>query len=162
MGVACSLYLLGRFALAQGDTTQAQSWLEESLTIFEAFGLQLNIAQVLSWLAGIALAQGERAKASALCERSIALFRQMDDQESMALCLQQWGCMVARRGDTAWAVQLWGVAEMLGGATRSMRSFDLFTLFTPFAGLATYGLWRPTCHADFGARALPRPGVSGV
>ncbi len=161
MGVACSLYLLGRFALAQDDATQAQSWLEESLTIFEAFGLQLNIAQVLSWLAGIALAQGERAKASALCERSIALFRQMDDQESMALCLQQWGCMVARRGDTVWAVQLWGVAETLGGVTRSMRSFDLFTLFTALGEHADYERMRAAVHAELGEQAFAHAWAEG-
>ncbi len=138
IGSACSLYLLGRFALAQDDMTKAQSWLEESLALFEALGLQTNIVHVLSWLAGIALARGDRAKGVTLCERCIALSRQMDDQESMVLYLQQWGCMVARQGDTVWAAQLWGVAETLGGATRSLRLFDLFTLFTTLGEHANY------------------------
>ena len=138
IGSACSLYLLGRFALAQGELTRAQSWLEESLAVFEALGLQLNIAQVLSWLAGIALVRDDRAKAGTLCERSIALSRQMDDQKSMALFLQEWGCIVARQGDSAWAAQLWGAAETLGGATQSLRPFDLFTLFTMLGERADY------------------------
>ena len=138
IGSACSLYLLGRFALAQGELTRAQSWLEESLAVFEASGLQLNIAQVLSWLAGIALVRGERAQAGTLCERSIALSRQMDDQKSMALFLQEWGCIIAQQGDSAWAAQLWGAAETLGGATQSLRPFDLFTLFTMLGERADY------------------------
>ena len=154
MGVACSSYLLGRFALAQSDATKARASLEESLSIFETFGLQANIAQVLSWLAGIALAQGEGAKADTLYERSLALFRQMDDQESIALCLQQWGCMVARRGDAAWAAQLWGAAEALGTATRSWRSFDLFTLFTALGEHADYERMRAAVRAELGAQAF--------
>ncbi len=161
MGVACSLYLLGRFALAQSDATKAQSWLEESLTIFEAFGLQSNIAQVLSWLAGIALVQGERAKAGILCESSLALFRQMNDQESMAICLQEWGCMVARRGDTAWAAQLWGAAETLGGATRSVRSFDLFTLFTALGEHAGYERMVSDVRAELGEQAFAQAWAKG-
>ncbi len=154
IGSACSLYLLGRFALAQGELTRAQSWLEESLAVFEALWLQPNIAQVLSRLAGIALVRGDRAKAGTLCERSIALFRQMDDRESMALCLQEWGCMVARRGETAWAAQLWGAAGTLGGATQSLRPFDLFTLFTMLGEHADYERMRAKVRAELGEQAF--------
>ncbi len=161
MGVACSLYLLGRFALAHGATTKAQPWLDESLTIFEALGLQANIAQALSWLAGIALAEGERAKAGPLYERSLALFRQMDDTESIARCLQQWGCIVAHRGDAAWAAQLWGAAETLGTATRSWRSFDLFTLFTALGEHADYERMRAAVRAELGAQAFAQALAEG-
>jgi DNA-binding CsgD family transcriptional regulator len=161
MGVACALYVLGRFALARGDATKAHTFLEESLTIFETFGLRANIAQVLSWLAGIALVQGESAKADRLCERSLALFRQMGDQESIALCLQQWGCMVARRGDAAWAAQLWGAAETLGGATRSVRSFDLFTLFTALGEHADYERMRAAVRAELGEQAFAQAWAEG-
>jgi predicted ATPase/DNA-binding CsgD family transcriptional regulator len=184
IGVACSSYLLGRFALAQSDATKAHAFLEESLTIFEAFGLQSNIAQVLSWLAGVALVQGERAKAGPLCERSLALFRQMDDKESIARCLQQWGCMVARRGflsdlptrsvaaaerrwrseyqeDATWAAQLWGAAETLGGATRSWRAFDLFTLFTALGEHADYERMRAAVRAELGEQAFAQALTEG-
>jgi predicted ATPase/DNA-binding CsgD family transcriptional regulator len=161
IGSACSLYLLGRFALTQGELTKAQSWLEESLAVFEALGLQPNVAQVLSWLAGIALVQGDRAKASSLCERGIALSRQMDDQESMALYLQEWGCMVARRGETAWAAQLWGAAETLGGATQSLRPFDLFTLFTMLGEHADYERMRAAVRAELGEQAFAQAWTEG-
>jgi len=154
IGSACLLYLLGRFALAQGELTRAQSWLEESLAVFEELWLQPNIAQVLSRLAGIALVQGDRAKARALCERTIALFRQLDDQESMALCLQEWGCMVARRSETAWAAQLWGAAVTLGGATQSARPFDLFTLFTMLGEYADYERIIAVVRAELGEEAF--------
>jgi predicted ATPase/DNA-binding CsgD family transcriptional regulator len=161
IGVACSLYLLGRFALAQDDATKAQSWLEESLTIFEAFGLQANIAQVLSWLACTAFVRGERAKAGALCESSLARFRQMDDQESMGFCLQEWGCMAARGGESAWAAQLWGAAETLGGATRSSRLFDLFTLFTALGEHADYEWMRAAARAELGEQAFAAAWAQG-
>jgi DNA-binding CsgD family transcriptional regulator/tetratricopeptide (TPR) repeat protein len=161
IGVACSSYLLGRLALAQDDVTKAQSWLEESSTIFEAVGLQASTAQVLAWLAGAALAQGERAKAGPLCERSLALFRQMDDKESIAHCLQQWGCMVARRGDAAWAAQLWGAAETLGGATHIWRSFDLFTLFTALGEHADYERMRAIVRAELGEQAFAAAWAEG-
>jgi predicted ATPase/DNA-binding CsgD family transcriptional regulator len=161
MGVACSLYLLGRFALAQGDAIKAQSWLEESLAVFEAFMLQSNIAQVLFWLAGAALMQGERAKAATLCQSSLARFRQMDDRESMALCAREWGCMLARRGDSTWAAQLWGAAEMLGSATRSWRSFDLFTLFTALGEYASYERMKTTVQATLGEQAFAQAWAQG-
>ena len=141
--------------------TKAQSWLEESLALFEALGLQTNIAHVLSWLAGIALARSERAKASTLCERSIALSRQMDDQERIALYLQEWGCMVARRGDAGWAAQLWGVAETLGGATRSVRPFDLFTLFTTLGEHAEYERMKAAVRAELGEQAFAQAWAEG-
>src|SRR5260370_21009041 len=93
---------------------------------------------VLSWLAGIALVQGERVKAVSLCERSIALFRQMDDKEGIALSLQQWGCLLARRAVAIWAALLCGAAETLGGATRGFPPFALFTLFTALGEHAHY------------------------
>jgi len=161
MGIAFSLYLLGRFALARNDAIKAQSRLEESLTIFEVFGLQLNIAQVLTWLAGTALAQGEKEKAGTLCESSLARFRQMDEQESMAFCLQEWGCIVARRGESAWAAQLWGAAETLGGAVRSSRSFDLFTLFTALGEHADYEHMKTTVQAELGEQAFAQTWAQG-
>jgi len=161
VGAACSLYLLGRFALAQGDAARAQSWLEESLTIFEAFGLQSNVAQVLSWLAGTALARGELDKAAMLCENSLARFRQMSDQDSMALCLREWGCLLARRGERAWAAQLWGVAETLGGATGGSRFFDLFTLFTALGERADYEQMRTVVQGELGDQAFAAAWAEG-
>jgi len=161
MGVACSLYLLGRLALAQSDVTRASTCFEESLSIFEDFGLASNSAQVLSWLAGIALVQGVKGKAVPLCERSIALFRQMDDQEGMALCLQQWGCLVARRGAGIWAAQLWGAAETLGGVTRSWRPFDLFTLFTALGEHADYERSMAAVRAELGEQVFAAAWAEG-
>jgi predicted ATPase/DNA-binding CsgD family transcriptional regulator len=161
IGVACSSYLLGRFALAQNDVTRASASFEGSLSIFEALVLQSNTAQVLSWLAGIALLHGEKAKAVPLCERSIALFRQTDDKEGMALCLQQWGCMVARRGAPVWAAQLWGAAETLGGATRNWRPFDLFTLFTALGEHADYEHMMSTVRAKLGEQAFAAAWAEG-
>jgi predicted ATPase/DNA-binding CsgD family transcriptional regulator len=161
MGVAISLYLLGRFALAQDDAIKAQSRLEESLTIFEALGLHPNIAQVLFWLAGTAFARSEQEKAGTLCKSSLARFRQMDDQESLALCLQEWGCIVARRGDSAWAAQLWGAAETLGGAVRSSRFFDLFTLFTALGEHADYERMKTTVQAELGEQAFAQSWAQG-
>jgi predicted ATPase/DNA-binding CsgD family transcriptional regulator len=161
IGAACSLYLLGRFALAQGDATRARAFLEESLTIFEAFGLQSNVAEVLSWLAGAALARGEIDKAATLCQNSLARFRQLDDQESMALCLREWGCLLAHRGESVWAAQLWGVAETLGGATAGSRFFDLFTLFTALGERTDYDQMKAAVQAELGDQAFAAAWAEG-
>jgi predicted ATPase/DNA-binding CsgD family transcriptional regulator len=161
IGAACSLYLLGRFALAQGEATRARAFLEESLTIFEAYGLQANVAQVLSWLASTALALGEMDKAATLCQHSLARFRQMDDQDSMALCLREWGCLLARRGERAWAAQLWGVAETLGGATGGSRFFDLFTLFTALGERDDYEQTKTAVQAELGDQAFAAAWAEG-
>ena len=161
IGAACSLYVLGRLALAQGDATKAGTFLEESLTIFEAHGLQANVAQALSWLAGTALARGELDKAATLCQNSLARFRQLDDQDSMALCLREWGCLLARRGERAWAAQLWGVAETLGGATGGSRFFDLFTLFTALGERADYEQMKAAVQAELGEQAFAAAWAEG-
>ena len=78
----------------------------------------------------------------------------MDDQKSMALYLQEWGCIVAQQGNAAWAAQLWGAAETLGSATQSLRPFDLFTLFTMLGEYADYERMRAAVRAELGEQSF--------
>jgi hypothetical protein len=117
--------LLGRFALAQGDATGAGASFEESLTIFEALGLQSNIAQVLSWLAGTALALGEMVKAVMLCQNSLARFFDLFtlftalgervDYEQLKAAVQ------AELGEQAWALPHAMLPPTLSSNTTSSR-----------------------------------------
>ena len=77
----------------------------------------------------------------------------MDDTEGIALSLQQWGCLVARRGAAAWASHLWGAAETLGGSTRDWRPFDLFTLFTTLGEHTDYERTLAAVRAELGEQA---------
>ena len=126
-GSAYSLFLLGRFALAQGDVATARSLLEESLDLYRAIGQHQPTAHVLARLANIALLHGDDAAARTWYEESLALLRKVDDKRGMAFCLQEWGAIVARRGEAIWAARLWGAAERLceiGGPYRFSLPVD--------------------------------------
>ena len=69
--------------------------------------------------------------------------------------------MVACCGETAWAAQLWGVAETLGDATRSSRPFDLFTLFTALGEQANYERMRATVRANLGEQTFTQTWAEG-
>ncbi len=69
--------------------------------------------------------------------------------------------MVACRGESAWAAQLWGAAETLGGAVRSSRFFDLFTLFTALGEHADYERMKTTVQAELGEQAFAQTWAQG-
>lgn len=54
---------------------------------------------------------GDLPAAYGFYKQSLALFQELDDQQSSATCLEGWGAVVTRQGQTAWAAQLWGAAE---------------------------------------------------
>jgi DNA-binding CsgD family transcriptional regulator len=61
-------------------------------------------------------------------QESLALFEELDDQRSVAACLEGWACVVAQQGDALWAAQLWGTAQMLHETGGPSGVFDLFML----------------------------------
>jgi predicted ATPase/DNA-binding CsgD family transcriptional regulator/DNA-binding XRE family transcriptional regulator len=110
IGVVHPLYLLGRLALAQDELSKAQIWLKEALILARSLGLAEITAHILAQLAGIAFQQGNQS-ATALWEESLALLQKGGHNESLRLCLQQAGSLVARQGEAIWATRLWGAAE---------------------------------------------------
>jgi hypothetical protein len=99
-------------ALSLGDGGKARRLFEESLFLFRTLGIQQqSIALILCLLARIATLQGDEATAYSLCQESLALFQQLDDRAGIACCLQEWGRLLVRQGQTVWAIRLWGTAE---------------------------------------------------
>src|SRR5207237_7495995 len=88
-----------------------RSLFEESFALFSALGQRLWAVHPLYCLGKVAAQLGDLPAAYALYKESLALFQQLDDQRSIATCLEGWGSVVARQGVAAWAAQLWGAAE---------------------------------------------------
>lgn len=130
LGATSALYLLGRLALRQGKVTKARTLLEEALQLLRASGLREHTAHVLFQLAGIAFLQGDYAPASAWWEESLALAQRAGRNEDVRLFLQHWGCLMADRGEMAWAVQLWGAAERFQGIVSQLDPFIAFFVRT--------------------------------
>jgi len=109
-----SLYrLLGLLALQRGDETTAQALFEESLAIYRAVGSRQGAAESLTHLARTSALRGEDVAAHALYEESWKLAKELDNKGIMASCLEGLAGVILAQGEAAWAVRLWGAAEML-------------------------------------------------
>ena len=127
-GIAWSLYGLGLLYFQQGDAAAARPLFEESLALFTALGQRLYIAHLRCYL-GKAMAELWDLPAAHACyQESLALFVQLDDQGSVAVCLEGWARVVAQRGDAAWAAQVWGTVQKLreAGASSDLSSLVTF------------------------------------
>ena len=127
-GIAWSLYGLGLLYLQQGEAAAARPLLEEGLALFTALGQRLYIAHLRCYL-GKAMAELRDLPAAHACyQESLALFVQLDDQGSVAVCLEGWARVVAQRGDAAWAAQVWGTVQKLreAGASSDLSSLVTF------------------------------------
>jgi len=126
--LAFSLVALAFTALRhpdQSESPRVRAQLEESLALFRAARLRLYISYVLYQLGRVTARLGDLPAAYAYYQESLALFQELDDQGSLAACLEGWGAVVARQGDAAWAARLWGKAEMLRAAGGPSDLFNL-------------------------------------
>jgi DNA-binding CsgD family transcriptional regulator/tetratricopeptide (TPR) repeat protein len=127
-GIAWALYGLGLLHFQQGDDATARALLEESLALYRALKLRLWATRPLYGLGKVAARQGDLPMAYAYFQESLDLFLELDDQGSVAACLEGWASVVAQQGDATWAVQLWGVAEVLRESGGPSYLFTLLTI----------------------------------
>jgi len=123
--IAWSLYGLGLWHFQQGDPATARAQLEESLVLFREERLRLYISYSLYQLGRVAARLRDLPAASAYYQESLALFQELDDQPSLAACLEGWAGVVARQEDASWAARLWGTAEVLRAAGGPSDLFNL-------------------------------------
>lgn len=147
MGIAWSLYGLGLWHFQQGDAPTARALFEESLVLYRALRAPIYISYVLYFLGKVAAVQGDFPTAHAFYQETLALFQEVDDQRSIAACLEGWARVVARHGAAAWAAQLWGAAEVRRAAS---GPFDFFTLFTLLGERADDERMRAKVRAQLG------------
>jgi DNA-binding CsgD family transcriptional regulator len=154
------LYVLGRFALNQGDVNRARFRLEESLHLYQTVKEWHRVAHILSYLARVALVEGSEAEACRLCGESVALFRQAHDLEGIMYCLQGFGATVARQGQPIWAARLWGAGASLSGASQPHPP-----LLLPFertqAERATYEAMVSSVRRELGAKTFAKAFAEG-
>ena len=102
------LLFLGALATAQGDYPAAESFLEQSLSLYEGLGDQAGIAASLNALAVSARDRGDYSSAQGSFERSLACWRMLSDRLAIARCLHNLADVVKVRGDYArarWALR---------------------------------------------------------
>ncbi|GHO98766.1 serine/threonine protein kinase [Reticulibacter mediterranei] len=113
VGVAEVLFLQGKVALEQGDLSKALRLTEESLKLFKEHGDWDGITWVLSFLGKIALAEGNLTRARSYYEQSLSAASARRTQLELGIGLEGLASVVLVQGDAAWAVRLWGAAEVL-------------------------------------------------
>ncbi len=92
-------HFIGALAATQGDFGAAQSFLQQSLSIYEALGDQWGISVSLNALAVAERDSGEYDAAQRNFERSLSCWRALGDRLSIARCLHNLANVARTRGD---------------------------------------------------------------
>jgi DNA-binding SARP family transcriptional activator/predicted ATPase/Tfp pilus assembly protein PilF len=100
---AVGLKGLAQVALQRRDCSQAQSWFEASLAIFESLGAGYAVAETLSGLAYVACELGEYEEAWRLDKKSLSLYQAIDHPLGIATCLNNLSHIAELQGDYAQA-----------------------------------------------------------
>ena len=122
------LVFLGALTSAQGDYSAAQSYLEQSLTLYEDLGDEAGIGASLNALAVSARDRGDHAVAQSYFERSLACWRMLRDRLAVARCLHNLANVAKVRGDfprARWALdEATGIFEQLGDRSGAAWSIN--------------------------------------
>lgn len=96
---------LGFITWQQGDFTQAQTWLEESIALYRQLQEQHKLGKALQFLALTLGWQGDYAAARTPAEESIAIFRGLGEPGPLAEALGALGNVMCGNGDYTTARQ---------------------------------------------------------
>ncbi len=107
---ALALALHGEIALARGETTTARRLIEKSHALWQKAGNQGMLASTRALLARVIAAEGNHAAARTMYEESLLLGLAIVD---IAPTLEGLAVVVARQGETTWAVRLLAAAAAL-------------------------------------------------
>jgi non-specific serine/threonine protein kinase len=97
--VVRSHWLIGRFALWQGDTAQARTLFAEGVTLAQELADTWALAEEIEGLGWVALDKGKNAAACHLLEESLLYFRASQDWRAIAYALILLGVATYRQGD---------------------------------------------------------------
>jgi predicted ATPase len=96
---ARAMHAGGSLALARGEVTQAQRWLEQARALAQAAGDPQTEGRALVNLGVVARYQGDWKRTVDMDTEALALFRQVDDREGIATTLNNLGVLASREGD---------------------------------------------------------------
>ena len=150
-GIARSLYGLGMWHFQQGEVATARSLFEETLALYRALRQRQYLVHPLYFLGKVAARQGDLPMAHVYFQECLALCQELDDQRSSAACLEGWAGVVARQGETIWAAQMWGAAEVRRAAS---GAFNFLALFTRPEERADEERMRAVVRAELGDQAF--------
>src|SRR5207248_734031 len=97
----CEESLARLYYVSQGDLTQAHTWLEESLALYQELGDKESIAYYLYFSGLLALAEEDTALAYARVEQAVALFKEMRHRYGTTVSLYAFAQVVGASGDEA-------------------------------------------------------------
>jgi predicted ATPase len=121
-------HFIGALATAQGDYSAAESYLQESLSLYEELGDEAGIATSLNALAVSARDRGDYSSAQSNFERSLACWRLLPDRLAIARCLHNLANVVKVRGDYSrarWALrEATNIFEELGDRSGAAWSIN--------------------------------------
>jgi CHAT domain-containing protein/Tfp pilus assembly protein PilF len=114
---ATALTLLGKTALARGDTAAAGRWLAGADTLVRMMGAQDRIAEVRTWQGKLAYTRGDLARARPALEEAVQIARRIGASKYLWEPLYLLGSLRRDQGDSAGALALLqeaaGVLEQL-------------------------------------------------
>jgi tetratricopeptide (TPR) repeat protein len=85
----------------QGDHTEAEGLIEQSLALSQEIGDKESVALSLGGVAGVAFARGDAARARSLHEERLAISRELGDRVGIAVSLYNLGVLAYYTGDHA-------------------------------------------------------------
>jgi DNA-binding CsgD family transcriptional regulator len=112
-GIALILSLLGQSTFQQGELSQAELFLTDSVRLASEAGDRRIVAQSRLLLAGLATLQGEYAAARLQYAEGLSIALDIGHTGFIASGLKGLGCAAAAQGLSSWAAVLWGAAEPL-------------------------------------------------
>jgi tetratricopeptide (TPR) repeat protein len=119
---------LGALATTQGDYSAAETFLQQSLSLYEELGDESGVAVSLNALGVSARDRGDYSAAQSNLERSLACWRMLSDRLAIARCLHNLANVVKVRGDyqrARWALcEAAEIFEQLGDRIGSAWSIN--------------------------------------
>jgi DNA-binding CsgD family transcriptional regulator len=113
--------------VSQGDLTQAHTWLEESLALYQELGDKVSIAYYLQLGGLLALGEGDMALARSRVEQAVALFKEMRHRYGTTVSLYALAQVVGASGDDTRSQSLYeeGIAVARKEGNRQTIAFGL-------------------------------------
>lgn len=132
-GIAESLFNLARVCLlSDGDRERVRALLEESFTLYRAFGDKESNAYGLCLSGLLALDQGDTASARSLAEQGVTLFKEMRQRHGTAFATALLAKVLAVQGDSSMARALYEESIML-----ARKVGDKLNIASDLEGLAS-------------------------
>ena len=111
LGIAISLYNLGKLSLIKGEYKDVRKFIEESLGISREIRDKWGIALTLNGLGNLAYYEGNYEKAREYYKESLILKQEMEDIRGIVFTIIGFSGILCAEGKSSEAIILFGAAE---------------------------------------------------